>query len=235
MDSWLILPALIVMTGVPGSCFIQSSWQNDENEADVIFNDSVLFKAEVDSIIDCADSCNLHTVKCRSFSYTSNTKECRGYGDLLQGRESQAGTSLWKKVCRRDDYTYDPAYDTCVRLFSIEKSWWEASYWCNNDGAYLLIVDTVAKMQATQSGLHSITFQTEDRWWLGGYDYDASSVNDFRWINGEPINDTSILWHPNEPNDVNERCINLYSLSASLNDLHCSTLEYFVCQEDLYT
>ncbi|XP_060076567.1 aggrecan core protein-like [Ylistrum balloti] len=228
----LILRVFLVVACVPGRCFIQSSWQNDASNVNVIFDDTVLFKAKADSTIACADSCKIHTVKCRSFSYTSNTKECRGYGDPLQGRVDQANTSLWKRVCRREDYKYDPAFDTCIRFSSIGKSWFEASAWCNNDGAYLLITDTKEKQQATKSGLHSSEFRTHFRWWVGGYDYDDTSVNDFRWINGEPISDK--LWSADEPSHVSEHCVNLYPSNASLNDLPCSNQEYFVCQEDLY-
>ncbi|XP_033725965.1 hepatic lectin-like [Pecten maximus] len=196
-------------------------------ESDVIYSVDALFTTKIDSVINCAELCSL---QCSSFSYTYNTKECRGYGDHLLGQVYQSSTSLWKRSCGRMHYTYDPAFGTCVRLYTIKKTWTMASDVCKNDGTHLLIADTITKTQASKNGVHSSTFLTAGRWWTGGYDYDESAANDFKWVNGVSI-DTGSIWHPNEPSSHKERCVNLYPASASLNDLTCSIEEFFVCQE----
>ncbi|XP_033724941.1 C-type lectin domain family 6 member A-like [Pecten maximus] len=200
----------------------------DTSEDNAIYSDHVLFTTEIESVINCAELC---TAKCSSFSYSYKPKECRGYGDRLLGRLHRNATFLWKRSCRAAKYTYDPAFGTCVRLFNIRKNWTMASDVCTYDGTHLLIADTIEKVQASQNGVHSSKFLRASRWWIGGYDYDEGSANNFKWVNGVSISVTSNIWYPTEPNDPSERCVNLLPSSGYLHDLNCSEEEFFVCQE----
>ncbi|XP_033763475.1 uncharacterized protein LOC117344756 [Pecten maximus] len=97
---------------------------------------------------------------------------------------------MWKLfpgVCRLDGYTYDPIFGVCIHLYTTALIWDKAVEACSNDSAYLLILDTVEKVQATKTGVHKERFAESHHWWLGGYDYDDGPANDFRWSNDATI------------------------------------------------
>ncbi|XP_033763563.1 uncharacterized protein LOC117344835 [Pecten maximus] len=227
---------ILLSTDAHGYMKRNSIWKESVTEENLIYNDGVVFTQQTSSAIRCARACQSHPIPCLDITYTTTTEECRGYSGLSNDSVSQANTKMWRHVCRLDGYTYDPTFRVCIRLYTTAKTWFEASESCSNDTAYLLILDTLEKVQATKTGAHRDFFAATNDWWVGGYDYDGGPANDFKWSNGESIAIPSDIWfHPSQPSDDSERCINLFSYPTlfGLNDYVCSLQMCYACQEDI--
>ncbi|XP_033724680.1 secretory phospholipase A2 receptor-like [Pecten maximus] len=209
-------------------------WRENVTEENFIYNDGVVLTQQTSNAIKCARACKSHSIPCLDITYTTTTEECRGYSGLSHDSISQANTKMWRHVCRLDGYTYDPTFRVCIRLYTTAKTWFEASESCSNDTAYLLILDTLEKVQATKTGAHKDLFSESHSWWVGGYDYDIGTANDFKWSNGESIAIPSDIWFlPNQPDNQAEMCVNLYINTPGINDQECDDLLYYACQEDI--
>ncbi|XP_060080522.1 uncharacterized protein LOC132559907 [Ylistrum balloti] len=228
---------ILLSTVVRAGMKINYVWKEDITEENVIFNDSLVFTKQISGLMSCAGACGTHSVNCVDFSYTTTTEECRGYDGLAHDRISQENTKMYRNVCRLPGYTYDPSFDACLRLYTTARTWFESSEECSNDTAHLLIIDTMDKLQATQTGVHKDLFAASNEWWIDGYDFADGPANDFRWSNGESMDIPQDLWfHPSQPSDEDERCINLflYPNFLGLNDYLCSDITmFYVCQEDI--
>ncbi|XP_069115115.1 CD209 antigen-like protein D [Argopecten irradians] len=230
----LTLMLALQMTGIQGYRKLNSIWKENVTEVNLVYNDGVVFTEWMPSAIRCARACELHSIPCLDVTFTTTTNECRGYNGLSYDSASQSDTQMWRHACRLPGYTYDPTFRVCIRLYSTSQNWYESQTTCRNDGADLLILDTLEKVLATETGVHKHLFAASDEWWVGGYDYDAGTDNDFRWSDGSSIAIPSDIWfQQSEPSDDHERCINLFMYTGffGLNDYGCSNTMYFVCQE----
>ncbi|XP_069133197.1 uncharacterized protein [Argopecten irradians] len=250
--SLLMIGLLMITLLSTATCTHSNIWKENVTEVNLIYNDGVTFSQQSPSAISCARICLQHSA-CLDITYTITTEECRGYNGMSNDSISQGDTRMWRRLNVSDDsshpdvpgnardpttclipgYTYDPDIGVCIRLYTTQKTWQDAALACSQDSAYLLILDTMKKMNATKFGIHREQFLVTNDWWVGGYDYDDGPANDFRWSNNESIAIPSDIWFaPSIPDKPGERCVNHYVQGFfGLNDNTCAFTLFYACQE----
>ncbi|XP_069694778.1 hemolymph lipopolysaccharide-binding protein-like [Periplaneta americana] len=117
------------------------------------------------------------------------------------------------------------------KFHETPKTWDEARKICEEEGAYLAIVNSKKESQIFQNLLSSAT--TYRDFLLLGF-HDRFVEGEFVTIFGKPLGSTGFIrWHENEPNnDGDEDCGSMYP-DGGLNDLPCSQKQPFICEREI--
>ena len=99
-------------------------------------------------------------------------------------------------------------------------TWDEAAAWClNNHGRYL------ASIQSDSENAAASTFCYLGECWVGASCHDSDCI-DWEWQDGSSWSYTN--WNTNEPNNVNEKCVEMYS-NGYWNDHSCTHTALPLC------
>ncbi|XP_070786261.1 asialoglycoprotein receptor 1-like, partial [Enoplosus armatus] len=124
---------------------------------------------------------------------------------------------------------WDHFESSCYFFSSLSLSWNESRVWCDKHGAQLLILHT-------DKAWDFVTRRTVPEWfWVGLSDWRTGR---WEWVNQTPYTMERRRWLPGQPDSWadhglgpgDEDCAHLHS-NGRLNDLHCSTKMYFICQK----
>lgn len=113
------------------------------------------------------------------------------------------------------------------KIYHRSVSWNVARRTCEEDGAYLVIINSVAEAEAVVR-----LFDKSYEWGVSVGLHDLYQEEEFVTIHGEPSVNTGFdVWVPGSPNNAgnNENCVSLKP-SKKLDDVSCSNRRPFVCE-----
>ncbi|XP_053149425.1 C-type lectin domain family 4 member G-like [Hemicordylus capensis] len=118
-----------------------------------------------------------------------------------------------------------PFGKSCYFFSTSRKPWMSAKQFCENEGAHLVIINSMAEHNVLTGQL-----SRDQVFWIGLSDI----VNEGKWywIDGTPM--TFSLWAPGEPNNVGhggEDCATL-RFNGKWNDATCSSNEFWICEQN---
>ncbi|XP_028719443.2 C-type lectin domain family 4 member A-like [Peromyscus leucopus] len=141
--------------------------------------------------------------------------ECTKQHPLLKDK-------VWS-CCPKD---WKPFSSHCYFISTDAASWRESEEKCSSMGAHLMVINS----QEEQDFITKILNPKAD-YYIGLSD---PGHRQWRWVDQTPYNESSMFWHPGEPNNKKnkEECVEIRHLSSSWgwNDISCSSIRKSVCQ-----
>lgn len=107
------------------------------------------------------------------------------------------------------------------------RSWNESEERCSSLEAHLVVVTSKEEQHFIIQNMNSNT-----AYYVGLSDPDGQ--RNWQWVDQTPYNESATFWHPNEPNDRNERCVLLNFRAVfgqwGWNDVRCDSAQGSVCE-----
>ncbi|ESO90428.1 hypothetical protein LOTGIDRAFT_164009 [Lottia gigantea] len=126
------------------------------------------------------------------------------------------------EVCISKGYQSLPDLGICVKYFTFKATWTDAKDHCNQDGGYLINLNTDKKYTT----IMKMTANSEDLPHIGGF---TDSFPDFKWTRGGSV-DTQ-QWGLGEPNGHGtEKCLAISQIRRGFVDSPCHRSYYFICE-----
>lgn len=142
-----------------------------------------------------------------------------GNGDDSEDSED---TDPGEDDCAGEEEFTDAEATTCYVILPDADSWREARAGCLEWGGDLARIDSDAENDL-------LSEQTEGDVWLGAGDF--LEEGNFRWIDGEPVDDDGD-WAPGQPDNFENRedCLELRSFDDNWNDVPCTSSKRGLCE-----
>ncbi|XP_005378974.1 PREDICTED: C-type lectin domain family 4 member A-like [Chinchilla lanigera] len=119
---------------------------------------------------------------------------------------------------------WKPFNSHCYFFSTDSKSWNKSEESCSSMQAHLLVINTEEEQDFIIQNL-----KTDSSYYVGLSDPEGQ--RHWQWVDQTPYNENVTFWHPNEPNNKNERCVTIdYRLQWGWNDLFCDRTEKSVCE-----
>ncbi|KAL2776900.1 C-type lectin domain family 4 member A isoform 2 [Daubentonia madagascariensis] len=113
----------------------------------------------------------------------------------------------------------------CYFISTESKSWNESQKNCSRMEAHLLVINTKEEQDFITQNLNK-----SFAYFVGLSDPEGQ--RHWQWVDQTPYNKSVTFWHPNEPNNPNERCVmlNFHYSSWGWNDAGCDLPQMSVCE-----
>ncbi|XP_046572173.1 C-type lectin lectoxin-Lio3-like [Haliotis rubra] len=190
----------------------------------------------VSSRVDCVSRC-YHQGNCSSVFYDGSTKKCQLSAEVFLERDlTSTHTNMQYLEWKEDDcdkgYTWYRSLGLCYKIYTSTKSWFQANHTCNQDGGYLIKVDSL--------GINAFMNKISDSYsafvWVNGLE--DSVTGKWTWSDGTLINTT--YWDVTQPDSGPvQQCILVRAGADNVNGWHDYFCHYdnavpmFVCQVNL--
>ncbi|XP_021360813.1 C-type lectin domain family 6 member A-like [Mizuhopecten yessoensis] len=199
---------------------VEVRWQEELSSVGQSYSPSLL-TTTVNALIICLATC-LRQKTSKSVTYNNSTKICGCYDSLANITPLQ-GNHLWSR--KIDGYTYNHQLGWYIKI--IADQWLThpaADASCANDGARLIVLDTVAK-HTYITGLPGVKYG--NYYHIGGTDEAVEGT--FVWETGSVVQHGS-LWAPLQPDNHlgNQNCMVIFQWKY--DDVFCTDTMNFICE-----
>ncbi|KAK3579306.1 hypothetical protein CHS0354_033390 [Potamilus streckersoni] len=123
----------------------------------------------------------------------------------------------------------DESSGHCYQILDTQITWNQAFYKCERNGGNLVTIESVEEQQFISDlmRMRKRFFETVGLW-IGSNKLQPEDQRS--WVNGEQF--SYVNWAEGEPNSplVIENCAEIYSLDGTWNDLPCTELRGYICE-----
>lgn len=109
-------------------------------------------------------------------------------------------------------------------------NWADGQERCSQDGGHLVTLETIRKWEFISQEIQNLSNPRDNEWYIGLH----LNNKTWTWINGKPMNKSTLLWQPNEPSG-DGTCVVIAKdyppqTYGKYNDLSCETIKGFICE-----
>lgn len=137
----------------------------------------------------------------------------------------------WELDLIRNGYSLYSAFGY-YKVYRQSVNWGQAWKQCDSDGAHLLILNSVAEMEAVKSLISAVT-SSAYAFIIGFHDYYVEGT--YVTIHGSHLESTGYAkWGSGQPDNWRgaEHC-GAMRRDGTLADVHCNSAMYFICEREL--